>query len=152
MLKANHVDSEMRVLVSEMELMKSMGRHTNVISLQGVCSQGANHVDSEMRVLVSEMELMKSMGRHTNVISLQGVCSQGGPLYVIVEFCAKGNLRDYLRTHRMTAVNATYGEDGYETPITSSHRGDEDMLPLGYKNLSFAYQTARGMEYLANKR
>ncbi|KAG8197398.1 hypothetical protein JTE90_013518 [Oedothorax gibbosus] len=113
----------------------------------------ANHIDSEMSVLVSEMELMKSMGRHTNVVSLQGVCSQGGPLYVIVEFCAKGNLRDYLRTHRMTAVNATYGEDGYETPITSSHRGDEEMLPLGYKNLlSFAYQTARGMEYLANKK
>ncbi|KFP99160.1 Fibroblast growth factor receptor 4, partial [Haliaeetus albicilla] len=47
-----------------------------------------------------EMEMMKLMDKHKNIINLLGVCTQDGPLYVIVEFAAKGNLREYLRARR----------------------------------------------------
>uniref|UniRef100_A0A8D8TU21 receptor protein-tyrosine kinase n=1 Tax=Cacopsylla melanoneura TaxID=428564 RepID=A0A8D8TU21_9HEMI len=39
MLKEDHLDSEMIALVSEMELMKMMGRHVNILNLLGACSQ-----------------------------------------------------------------------------------------------------------------
>ncbi|XP_035228151.1 fibroblast growth factor receptor 3-like [Stegodyphus dumicola] len=49
MLKDNHLDSEMTALVSEMELMKVIGKHPNVISLLGCCTQnGPLYVIVEM--------------------------------------------------------------------------------------------------------
>ena len=37
-----------------------------------------------------------------NLVNLLGVCTQDGPLYVIVEYCEHGNLRDYLRSFKST--------------------------------------------------
>lgn len=99
------------------------------------------HTDSEMANLVSEMEVMKTIGKHINIINLLGCCTQDGPLHVIVEYAAHGNLRDFLRTHRPSS--------GYEPAIGA------DLKPktLTHKDLvSFAYQVARGMEYLASKK
>uniref|UniRef100_T1IIY4 Fibroblast growth factor receptor n=1 Tax=Strigamia maritima TaxID=126957 RepID=T1IIY4_STRMM len=97
------------------------------------------HTDREMTDLVSEMEMMKLMGRHKNIINLIGCCTQDGPLYVVVEYAPQGNLRDYLRMHRPSS--------GYEHAI-----GDMRPQPLTEKELvSFAYQVARGMEYLSSK-
>ena len=39
MLKEGHTDNEMIDLVSEMDMMKMMGRHDNIINLLGVCTQ-----------------------------------------------------------------------------------------------------------------
>lgn len=99
------------------------------------------HTDSEMANLVSEMEVMKTIGKHINIINLLGCCTQDGPLHVVVEYAAHGNLRDFLRTHRPSS--------GYEQAIGA------DLKPktLTHKDLvSFAYQVARGMEYLASKK
>jgi len=99
------------------------------------------HTDREMADLVSEMEMMKVIGKHVNIINLIGCCTQEGPLYVLVEYAPNGNLRDYLRAHRPCS--------GYERAI-----GDDlTTKTLTHKNLvSFSYQAARGMEYLASKR
>uniref|UniRef100_A0A646QDD7 Fibroblast growth factor receptor n=1 Tax=Hemiscolopendra marginata TaxID=943146 RepID=A0A646QDD7_9MYRI len=97
------------------------------------------HTDREMADLVSEMEMMKLMGKHINIINLLGCCTQEGPLYVVVEYAPHGNLRDYLRKHRPSS--------GYERAI-----GDTRPESLNLKELvSFSYQVARGMEYLASK-
>lgn len=99
------------------------------------------HTDNEMMDLVSEMEMMKMIGRHINIINLLGCCTQQGPLFVIVEYAPDGNLRDFLRQHRPSA--------GYELAV-----GDKkEKKTLTQKDLvSFAYQVARGMEYLASRR
>ena len=39
MLKEGHTDTEMVDLVSEMDMMKVIGRHINIINLLGVCTQ-----------------------------------------------------------------------------------------------------------------
>lgn len=92
-----------------------------------------------MMDLVSEMEMMKMIGKNINIINLLGCCTQGGPLFVVVEFAPYGNLRDFLREHRPSA--------GYETAIGLERK------TLTQKDLvSFAYQVARGMEYLASRR
>ncbi|XP_031784638.1 fibroblast growth factor receptor homolog 1 isoform X2 [Nasonia vitripennis] len=101
------------------------------------------HTDSEMMDLVSEMEMMKIIGKHMNIINLLGACTQGGPLYVVVEFAPHGNLRDFLREHRSSS--------GYESAL--GQHSDKDKKTLTQKDLvSFAYQVARGMEYLASRR
>lgn len=64
-----------------------------------------------------------------------------GPLYVIVEFAAKGNLREYLRARRPPMPDYTFD-------ITELHEEQ-----LCFKDLvSCVYQVARGMEYLESRR
>lgn len=100
------------------------------------------HTDTEMMDLVSEMEMMKMIGKHINIINLLGCCTQDGPLYVVVEYAPHGNLRDFLRQHRPSS--------GYETAIGYNMK---EKKALTQKDLvSFAYQVARGMEYLASRR
>ncbi|XP_061216209.1 fibroblast growth factor receptor 4 isoform X3 [Neopsephotus bourkii] len=100
-----------------------------------------NATDKDLADLISEMEMMKLMDKHKNIINLLGVCTQDGPLYVIVEFAAKGNLREYLRARR---------------PPMPDYAFDMAVMPeeqLSFKDLvSCVYQVARGMEYLESKR
>lgn len=100
------------------------------------------HTDTDVKDLVCEMEVMKMIGKHINIINLLGCCCQDGPLYVIVEFAPHGNLRDFLRKHRPSS--------GYEC----SDGGEEkEAKTLTQKDLvSYSYQVARGMEYLASRR
>lgn len=97
------------------------------------------HSDEEVKVLVGEMEVMKMIGTHKNIINLLGCCSQDGPLYVIVEYATHGNLRDFLRKHRPNSY--------------IDNQQEKEKQSLTQKDLvSFAYQIARGMEYLASRK
>ncbi|XP_051507831.1 fibroblast growth factor receptor 3-like isoform X6 [Myxocyprinus asiaticus] len=97
--------------------------------------------DKDLSDLVSEMEMMKMMGKHKNIINLLGACTQDGPLYVLVEYASKGNLREYLRARRPPGMD--YSFDTCKIPNET----------LTFKDLvSCAYQVARGMEYLASKK
>lgn len=67
--------------------------------------------------------------------------SPAGPLYVLVEYASKGNLREYLRARRPPGMD--YSFDTCKIP-------DEQLT---FKDLvSCAYQVARGMEYLASQK
>ncbi|MEE6486625.1 hypothetical protein FKM82_014653 [Ascaphus truei] len=97
--------------------------------------------EKDLSDLVSEMEMMKMIGKHKNIINLLGACTQGGTLYVIVEYAAKGNLREFLRARR--PLEMEYSFDINRVP-------DEQM---NFKDLvSCTYQLARGMEYLASQK
>ncbi|XP_029683980.1 fibroblast growth factor receptor 3 isoform X1 [Takifugu rubripes] len=97
--------------------------------------------DKDLSDLVSEMEMMKMIGKHKNIINLLGACTQDGPLYVLVEYASKGNLREYLRARRPPGMD--YSFDTCKIP-------DEQLT---FKDLvSCAYQVARGMEYLASQK
>ncbi|XP_065165499.1 fibroblast growth factor receptor homolog 1-like isoform X2 [Atheta coriaria] len=101
------------------------------------------HTDNEMMDLVSEMEMMKMIGKHINIINLLGCCTQNGPLYVVVEYAPHGNLRDFLRQQRPSS--------GYEPAFGIVDKDKKNHLTQ--KDLvSFAYQVAKGMEYLASRR
>jgi len=120
------------------------------------------HTDTELMDLVSEMEMMKMIGKHINILNLLGCCTQDGPLYVIVEFAPHGNLRDFLRQHRPSsgyerAIGqlglGKLGNSSYEHPIEFSGHAMQSRDVLTHKDLiSFAYQVARGMEYLESKK
>lgn len=95
------------------------------------------HTDSDMTSLVREMEVMKMIGKHINIINLLGCCSQDGPLYVIVEYAPHGNLKDFLKKNRAMAE--------YNSLNTQHLLSQKELT-------SFAFQVARGMEYLASRR
>lgn len=95
------------------------------------------HTDADITSLVREMEVMKMIGRHINIINLLGCCSQDGPLYVIVEYAPHGNLKEFLQKNIALAE--------YNTMNTQHILTQKELN-------SFAYQVARGMEYLASRR
>lgn len=64
-----------------------------------------------------------------------------GPLYVVVEYAARGNLREHLRAHR--PPDPEYWRHSAEMP-----RGGLALQDL----VSAAYQVGRGMAYLASKK
>jgi len=73
------------------------------------------------------------------------ITSVSGPVLVIVEYAAYGNLREFLR-QRMPL-------DVIQPVLHESIFYDDQEITLTYKSLvSFAYQVARGMEYLASKK
>ena len=78
MLKDSHTDSDLRDLVSEMEVMKKVGRHRNIISLLGCVTQdGLFHSPSspESRVCLLASLLLfldpRLQDRRTSLSSLQ---------------------------------------------------------------------------------
>ena len=85
MLKADHTDQVKSIL------------NNILLHIQHNCLQ-------DMIDLVSEMDIMKTIAITSrgvsaqNLVNLLGVCTQDGPLYVIVEYCEHGNLKDYLRS------------------------------------------------------
>ncbi|XP_041914986.1 fibroblast growth factor receptor 1b isoform X1 [Alosa sapidissima] len=97
--------------------------------------------EKDLSDLISEMEMMKIIGKHKNIINLLGACTQDGPLYVIVEYASKGNLREYLRARRPPGMEYCYNPD----QVPSESMCIKDLV-------SCAYQVARGMEYLASKK
>ena len=101
-----------------------------------------NCSEQEILDLVKEIEIMKAVGGHANIVNLLGACTQptGKPLLAILEFAEHGNLRDYLRRRR------GFGR-------FSREELEIDPRPVGLKEmLSFAWQVARGMEFLASRR
>lgn len=108
---------------------------SNVIVAVKMVKEG--HTDSDMTGLVREMEVMKMIGKHINIINLLACCSQDGPLYVIVEYAPHGNLKDFLKKNLAMAE--------YSSLSTQHVLTQKDLT-------SFAFQVARGMEYLAMRR
>lgn len=95
--------------------------------------------ENELADLLSEMDTMKEIGRHKNIINLMGACTQDGPLFVVVEFAPHGNLRQFLRERRPSEYQQlTLGPSGPSLTM-------RDFV-------SFAFQIARGMEYLGTRK
>ncbi|XP_004556193.1 fibroblast growth factor receptor 1-A isoform X1 [Maylandia zebra] len=101
----------------------------------------ADATEKDLSDLISEMEMMKMIGKHKNIINLVGACTQDGPLYVVVEYAAQGNLREYLRARRPVGVE-------YWSSSRQASLGSLEVREL----VSAAYQVARGMAYLASKK
>uniref|UniRef100_A0A8R1XWP3 Receptor protein-tyrosine kinase n=1 Tax=Onchocerca volvulus TaxID=6282 RepID=A0A8R1XWP3_ONCVO len=131
--------------------------------------------EKELIDLVSEMETFKIIGHHENLLRLIGCCTGTGPLYVIVELCKHGNLRDFLRAHRprdadsgsqvpeATNFGASVGgnSDHYLEPrklqrkstIASAHDQPVLIKHLTQRHLvQFAWQVAKGMEFMASRK
>jgi len=103
--------------------------------------------EEEVFDLVKEIEIMKAVGGHVNIVNLLGACTQpfGQPLYAVMEFAKFGNLRDHLRSRR--------GYHGYSPNQLQEDQYGITNQPISLREmLSFAWQVARGMQYLSHKK
>ncbi|KAL3880215.1 hypothetical protein ACJMK2_032471 [Sinanodonta woodiana] len=131
----------------------------------------------QMMSLLSELKIFIHIGQHLNILNLLGAVTKNiarGELYVIVEYCHFGNLRNYLIKNKDNYKDIM---SDYLDPVTEKQREAEqdqdktklkpyyvnkaqpenttDLVgpPLTKKNLiSWAFQVGRGMEYLASKK
>ncbi|TDG97301.1 hypothetical protein EPR50_G00224400 [Perca flavescens] len=124
---------------------------------------------SEHKALMTELKILNHIGHHLNVVNLLGACTKpGGPLMVIVEYCCYGNLSNFLKGKREVFIDNTLagGKDGGPGCFGSVSEFDErdekenqldpksaPNSPLFLEDLiSFSFQVARGMEFLASRK
>ena len=115
-----------------------------------------HHTATEMKDLLSEYSLMKEVD-HPNVIKLLGACTdRRGPIFLIMEFAKHGSLRNYLRRSRnrpeLLRTQSRMSSNTSNSKATTSIRTMEDELELINQKdiISFAWQVAKGMAYLAD--
>ncbi|XP_019897332.2 vascular endothelial growth factor receptor 1 isoform X2 [Esox lucius] len=123
---------------------------------------------SEHKALMTELKILNHIGHHLNVVNLLGACTKAGPLMVIVEYCSYGNLSTYLKTKRdVFLLNRVSGGEEAENRCLGSGKsissGFEEerqfterevcKSPLLLEDLiSYSFQVARGMEFLASRK
>ncbi|KAF7213894.1 vascular endothelial growth factor receptor 1 isoform X1 [Nothobranchius furzeri] len=118
----------------------------------------------EHKALMTELKILNHIGNHLNVVNLLGACTKaGGPLMVIVEYCRYGNLSTFLKNKRDVYLHNQSDGDSNEglscvirTEISDKNSKHTDpkaayISPLFLEDLiSFSFQVARGMEFLAS--
>ncbi|XP_061569530.1 vascular endothelial growth factor receptor 1 [Cololabis saira] len=132
---------------------------------------------SEHKALMTELKILNHIGNHLNVVNLLGACTKpGGPLMVIVEFCCFGNLSTFLKNKRDVYIHDRLdgGPDGgpgclksisenrssIRTVFNETESKDSDLDPKSAFDshlyledlISFSFQVARGMEFLASRK
>ncbi|VDN03299.1 unnamed protein product [Thelazia callipaeda] len=133
---------------------------------------------NHQKALADELKIMIAIGNHPNVLCLIGaVTKRIGELYVIMEYCENDNLKDYLSKNSAGFLNEIelskelMSSDGYLAPTRNAQhesqvykaelepqwaiqvdeeRQIDKMITTG-DLISFGYQVANGMEYLASK-
>ncbi|VVD04686.1 unnamed protein product, partial [Leptidea sinapis] len=96
-----------------------------------------NASEKEKTDLIQELAVMKSLGTHPNVVRLVGCCTEKEPTLVIMEFVSLGKLQQFLRDSR---AERHYG---------NTHGGS--MFLTSRDLTHFAFQVARGMDFLSSK-
>ncbi|XP_071536347.1 proto-oncogene tyrosine-protein kinase receptor Ret isoform X2 [Panulirus ornatus] len=103
----------------------------------------SNSTQTELQDLLSEYSLLKEVS-HPNVIKLLGACtSKGGPIYIIIEYCQYGSLRNFLKRSRHAEFENRVGSGPADGTAADYAITPKDLL-------SFAWQICKGMAYLTN--
>ncbi|KAG9330027.1 hypothetical protein JZ751_027569, partial [Albula glossodonta] len=64
------------------------------------CNFTEKHQMVDKEALMSELKMLMQIGNHVNIVNLLGACTGSGPIYLIFQYCAKGDLLNYLKTNR----------------------------------------------------
>ncbi|GAV05136.1 hypothetical protein RvY_15312 [Ramazzottius varieornatus] len=113
---------------------------------------------------LKELTVLAYCGHHFNIVNLLGVANKGRPS-LLLEHCHYGSLLGFVREHRPPFYFNHVDPEGHLLPLDKvayaqdsndqyEQLEDEtcDHALLSTKDLiNFAYQVARGMEYLASR-
>ena len=94
--------------------------------------------ETELENIICEIKIMSSVDPHLNLVSMVAACSSeykpNGKLWLLLEYCQHGDLKDFLLKNSAKISCGTVDDD------------------LNYRCLiKWAYDIANGMEYLASK-
>ncbi len=150
-----HTDTELMDLVSEMEMMKMIGKHTNILNLLGCCTQ-----DGPLYVIVEFApygNLRDFLRQHRPSSGYERAIGQLGctiPFSIFLSFFSGFLFKDVrLMMFHGSRLVGKLGNTSYEHPIEFTNGGRMGQDTLTHKDLiSFAYQVARGMDYLESKK
>ncbi|XP_048478841.1 tyrosine kinase receptor Cad96Ca isoform X3 [Plutella xylostella] len=95
-----------------------------------------NASEKEKSDLLQELAVMKGLGAHPHVVRLLACCTEKEPTLVIMEFVSLGKLQQFLRDSR---AERHYG---------NTHGGSKFLTSRDLTH--FAFQVARGMEFLSS--
>lgn len=118
------------------QVMKGYLKTKQGIQVVAVKMLKENADQQQRKEFLDELELMKPMASHPNIVGLVGCCTKSDKPFIIVEYCSLGNLKDFLISSHGSVVYANMA--GNSMSLTS-----RDLM-------SFAWQVARGMSYLAS--
>lgn len=140
---------------------------------------------AQFKALVSELKIMSHIEQHINIVNLVAACTtrlSSAELFVIVEYCDLGNLKDFLKNCRETFVDESiedrnsalyqnnltvmkaldqisFGSSVMDTTgqllrsISTEKAADRNRIPLTTSDLvSFCFQISCGMDHLSSQR
>ncbi|XP_051172493.1 vascular endothelial growth factor receptor 1-like isoform X2 [Leptopilina boulardi] len=128
-----------------------------------------------IKALASELKIMVHLGKHINIVNLLGACTKNiskHELLIILEYCHFGNLHNYLLRQREDFIDQidpatgkfnvnikqkfAFKTDNYVEANRTNHEDDykdEIFQSICTQDLtSWAFQVARGMEYLSGRK
>ena len=82
--------------------------------------------------MLDEAMAMIRVSKHDHIVNFQGVCVENDSAYLLLEFCAKGPIDDYLRNNAKEIKSKT---ENHNDPIL----------------IQWCSQVADGMEFLVTK-
>jgi serine/threonine protein kinase len=139
-------------LVSEMEMMKMIGTHVNILNLLGCCTQ-----DGPLYVIVEFApygNLRDFLRQHRPSSGYERAIGQLGCTILFFLSPLSFKKKDVrLMIFYGSRLVGKLGNTSYEHPIEFNNGGRMSQDTLTHKDLiSYAYQVARGMDYLESKK
>ena len=96
--------------------------------------------EDDINALVCEIKILSNLDLHCNLVNLVGACTSQletkGEIWLLLELCDKGDLKGFLLKHRQE----------FQEKLTKKGNDIDNRLLL-----TWSYDVAKGMEYLAGK-
>merc|ERR1711935_90181 len=127
---------------AEMDMGNGLVKQVAIKTLKNEMNLEDNNKNT--KDLINEFKTMWGYGRHENLIGLVGICATHKPYWLVMEYCAKGALRDLLQNKRPSSGTIqTHCQEGTE----SDYDRQLSLVDL----ISMVRQIAVGMRYLEEK-
>ncbi|XP_066925910.1 fibroblast growth factor receptor 2-like [Clytia hemisphaerica] len=114
---------------------------TNCTSFVAVKTLKDDATDVEYKDLASEIKILIYIGKHNNIVNLLGACTKGGSLFAILEYCAHGDLKTFLKNSR----------EHFSQEWKLSTGNLQNAFSVG-DAMHFAHQIIKGMAFLHGKK
>ncbi|TKR86838.1 hypothetical protein L596_011349 [Steinernema carpocapsae] len=109
--------------------------------------------ERERKLFNAEIERNKLLGKNARIVNFIGLLAMGNTPGIVMEFCAKGCLRDFLIERRiyMLALSKE-GVDPMNVDLDEIPNVRREYILTVRKLIRLAFQISVGLEYLANQK